>query len=391
VCTYLCAMSNPAAPRPHTAAIDDGIAARFDRLRDILRECDSVCVGYSGGVDSVFLAKVAVDTLGADRVLAVTGRSAAYPSVQRDVARECARRFGIPHLEIETDELDDPDYTSNPSNRCYYCKSELWPKLGAVAARHGLRTVLDGSNADDAHDYRPGFAAARENGVRSPLLEAGLTKDQVRALSRQSGLPTWDQPASPCLSSRLPYGIAVTPDRLRQIELAEAALRDLGYGEFRVRHHDDCLRLEVAPPDMPQAERDASAIVARFQALRLPALILDVHGYRRGALNEALVQIGLADSNADRNATESVTTGGSDGSAGTAAPLPPHRVAGFHGDIAVIRDINRADAHAAATRLRAAGFRYVAMDLQTLAAASAGSRTATAAEGTTVSRGAAGD
>jgi pyridinium-3,5-biscarboxylic acid mononucleotide sulfurtransferase len=388
VSTYLSSMDNPAA-RPSTAvATDQRIAERFERLREILRECGSVCVGYSGGVDSVFLAKVAVDTLGADRVLAVTGRSAAYPSVQRDVARECAQRFGIPHLEIETDELDDPNYTSNPSNRCYYCKSELWPKLGAVAARHGLRTVLDGSNADDAHDYRPGFAAARENGVRSPLLEAGLTKDQVRALSRQVGLPTWDQPASPCLSSRLPYGIAVTPERLRQVELAEAALRDLGYGEFRVRHHDDCLRLEVAPPDMPQAERDASAIVARFQALRLPAPLLDVHGYRRGALNEALVQIGLADNNAGRMPTESVTAGASDESA--SAP-PPHRVAGFHGDIAVIRDISRAEVPGAATRLRAAGFHYVAMDLQTLAAVAAGPRTATAAAGTAAARGAAGD
>ncbi|HSJ24973.1 MAG TPA: ATP-dependent sacrificial sulfur transferase LarE [Longimicrobiales bacterium] len=330
---------------------------KVERLREILRECGSVCIGYSGGVDSVFLAYMAVETLGADRVLAVTGRSAAYPAVQHDVALDCVRRFGIPHDEIETDELSDPDYTANPANRCYYCKSELWPKLQEVARQRGLRTVLDGSNADDAHDYRPGFTAAQEHSVRSPLLEAGLTKDDIRELSRQRGLPTWDQPSAPCLSSRLPYGVAVTPARLRQVEDAETILRDMGFVVFRVRHHDDVLRIEVAPDELPAAERQAARIAGAFHAAALPQPLLDAEGYRRGALNEVLVRIGGSSDPAPAGASGHHARGGGD------VALPEHEAAGHHRDICVLAGCSTAGARELAAAARTAGFRYVAIPL----------------------------
>lgn len=270
------------------------IDEKFSRLRELLGGYGSVCVGYSGGVDSVFLARVAVDVLGAERVLAVTGLSASYPGVQHDVALECAERFGIPHYEMPTDELSDPNYSANPSNRCYYCKTELWSKLAQVAAERGLAVVLDGSNADDIGDHRPGMQAAREHGVRSPLLEAGLTKGEIRVLSERLGLPTWDQPASPCLASRLPYGIAVTPERLRQVEGAEQVLRRHGFREFRVRHHGDVARLEFAPPELPRALHLARELDGELRAHGFPRVLLDVEGYRRGALNEALPFVQLA-------------------------------------------------------------------------------------------------
>lgn len=261
---------------------------KLERLRGLLSELGSVCIGYSGGVDSVFLAVVAVDTLGPARVLAVTGRSASYPAVQHEMALRCVREFGVPHLEIETNELSDPNYAANPSNRCYFCKSELWDRLTAIARERDLNAVVDGANADDGRDYRPGALAAKEHGVRSPLLEVGLTKAEIRQLSRERGLPTWDQPASPCLASRLPYGTAVTVERLRQVEEAETVLRRQGFREFRVRHHGDAARIEVAPPEMPRALAQAEQIHASLRALGFARVLLDVDGYRRGALNEAL-------------------------------------------------------------------------------------------------------
>ncbi len=250
-----------------------------------------MCVGYSGGVDSVFLSVVAVEVLGRDRVLAVTGLSPAYPAVQHRRALECADRFGIPYTEVTTSELDEPLYVANDGDRCYHCKSELWDRIGEVARARGLRTVVDGSNLDDVADHRPGARAGRERQVRSPLREAELDKGAIRALSRKLGLATWDQPASPCLASRLAYGLAVTPERLAQVEAAEAALRRAGLRELRVRHHGDAARIEVSPSELDHATAVLPGLVPVLVDLGFDRVLLDVEGYRRGALNEALVQL----------------------------------------------------------------------------------------------------
>jgi len=273
------------------------LETKQQRLRSLIRECGSVLIGYSGGVDSVLLAKVAVDTLGAANVLAVTGKSDSLASWMETTAHEVAERFGIPWLEVHTDEMADPRYTANPTNRCYFCKTELWSKLRRIADDRGLRVVADGSNADDRSDFRPGVAAALEHSVRSPLQEADLTKAEIRAWSRDLGLPTWDQPAAPCLSSRIPYGLAVTPERLRQIEAAEHGLMRLGFHDIRVRHHGDFARLEVQPDDRPRLRRLQSEVHAAVTAAGFSRVAVDLQGYRRGALNEglgsaALVQLG---------------------------------------------------------------------------------------------------
>jgi uncharacterized protein len=276
-----------------TMSESNGRDAREQDLRARLRALGSVLLGYSGGVDSAYLAAIALETLGPARVLAVTGQSASYPAAQRTVARDVALHLGLPHLEIDTDELADPNYVANPANRCYFCKSELWSRLAAIAQERGLAVVIDGSNADDARDHRPGFRAAVEHHVRSPLLEAGLTKADIRALSHARSLVTWDQPSAPCLSSRIPYGLAVTPERLNQIERAEEILRTAGLRVFRVRHHDSCARIEVERTEMGHALARAHVLVPELEALGFARVVLDVDGYRQGSLNGPLPLVQL--------------------------------------------------------------------------------------------------
>jgi len=248
-------------------------------------------VAYSGGVDSVFLAYEAVRVLGPGRVLAVTGVSPSVAGRQHDTARRVAREFGIPWRELPTHEIDDPDYAANRSDRCYHCKSELYGRLARLAPTWGYASVADGANADDASDYRPGAAAARELDVLSPLQAAGLGKDDIRAFSRAAGLPTWDAPASPCLASRLSYGVEVTRGRLGQVEEGERVLREAGEeGDLRVRHHGGAARIEVDPRRLgawADAER-CRRIERRMRGLGFERVLLDLEGYRRGSLNRAV-------------------------------------------------------------------------------------------------------
>ena len=257
-------------------------------LADWLRTRAPIAIGFSGGVDSAYLAVSARLTLGADRVLAIIGRSASYPAAQWAAARDVARAFDVPVLELDTAELDDPRYAANPSNRCYYCKTELWSKLVPVARARGFATVADGTNADDVSDWRPGAQAAREHGVASPLAELGFTKQHIRDASRRLGLPTWQQPSSPCLSSRLPYGIEVTPARLKQIERAEEALRTLGVtGDLRVRYHEDLARVELGADELPRwlETRRLGLLRDAILATGFERVAVDLRGFRSGSLN----------------------------------------------------------------------------------------------------------
>lgn len=263
--------------------------AKEHALQENLAELGSAIVAFSGGADSAYLAYVATKVLGA-RALAVTAESASYPEAHRALALRVAREFQLQHEVIRTQELERPEYRANPANRCYYCKQELYHHLTALARARGFAAVLDGNNADDRGDYRPGRQAAREHGVRSPLDEADLSKDEIRLLSREAGLPTWDVPASACLSSRIPYGDEVTEDKLRQIERAENVLRDLGFRVFRVRHHDTVARLEIARDEMARAlDPDIrDRIIRELKSLGYQYVAVDLQGYRLGSLNDAL-------------------------------------------------------------------------------------------------------
>lgn len=262
--------------------------ARERELVAWLRARGSVLVGFSGGVDSAYLACVAREALGSDAVRAVIGRSASYPAAQWARAREVAAAYGVPVIEIDTDELHDPRYAANPTNRCYFCKNELWSLLTPLAAELGLAVVVDGTNADDLGGHRPGARAAQERGVESPLATLGFTKDDIRTLSRARGIPTWDQPSSPCLASRLPYGTAVTAERLALVERAEAALRAIGItGDLRVRHYGDRARVELGRAELAQwsVPAELARLEVAVQGAGYAEVELDPRGFRSGGLN----------------------------------------------------------------------------------------------------------
>jgi len=265
------------------------LASKAAALDARLASLGSVLVAYSGGVDSAFLGITAARVLG-DRSICITADSPSYPDRHRDLAIGTARAFHLRHEMVATSEVDNPAYRANPVNRCYYCKHELYSRLTGIASARGFAAVVDGSNADDRGDYRPGRQAAREFGVLSPLDDVGLTKDEIRELARQAGMASWDEPASACLSSRIPYHSEVTEEKLRTIDAAERVLRDLGFRVCRVRHHDTMARLELGREEMARAfEPEVAAAIDRsLRALGYAHVTVDLRGYRMGSLNEAL-------------------------------------------------------------------------------------------------------
>jgi uncharacterized protein len=279
------------------AAVADASRAKYEALCALLAGCGQVIVAYSGGCDSAFLLKVATDVLG-ERALGLTAVGASLAPGERESARRVAASIGARHLELESFEIDDPRYVANPSNRCYFCKTELYDLALREAGRRGVAHVLSGTNADELGDYRPGLKAASEHGVRHPMAEVGLRKDEIRAWSWRLGLPTWDKPQTPCLSSRLPYGTPVTRERLQRVARAEDAVRAAGFRVFRVRHHEEIARLEVGADELPRL--NDPALRAKVQAGIIAAgytfAVLDLEPFRSGRLNEAagLVKLGGA-------------------------------------------------------------------------------------------------
>lgn len=272
-------------------AMEANLTDKRQRLIDLIREMGSVVVAFSGGVDSTFVAAAAYDALG-DRALAITGISPSIPEVEVEEAKQLAAQIGIRHELIETHEMDRPGYVENSPERCFHCKDELYTLLGKLTEIDGYDFVVDGCNLDDVGDYRPGRRAAAEHGVRSPLIEAGLTKDEIRALSKERGLPTWDKPAMACLSSRIPYGSPVTIEALDQIEAAEMFLRSLGLRQLRVRHHGAVARIELDESGMAVLMNGGrrNAVVNRFKELGFAYVTLDLAGFRSGSMNEVLKQ-----------------------------------------------------------------------------------------------------
>ncbi len=259
---------------------------KLNGLRSILRGYDSVLVAYSGGVDSALVMYVACEQLG-DKALACIGVSPSYPTREMRDAVKLAETAGVPYRLVNTEEYLDPNYAANPANRCYFCKSELHNRLTQIAVAEGWNVVVDGNNASDLGDFRPGMDAARERGVQSPLVQAQISKPEVRQIARALGLPVWDKPAMACLSSRVPHGTPITPELLRQIEMAEDVLVELGFNQFRVRHHNEIARIEIPIEDFPRAVNLHAEIVTRIKASGYRFVTLDLAGFRSGSLNGA--------------------------------------------------------------------------------------------------------
>lgn len=270
--------------------MDTVLTGKYEKLREMLRGFGRVVIGFSGGVDSTLLVRVAVETLGAEHVLAVIGDSESYPTREREEAQALADAMGARWTIIRSEEMSDPRFTANPAERCYYCKSDLFGRLVAMAQEGGYGAVLDGNNADDVGDFRPGRRAAAELGVRSPLLEVGLTKAEVRELSCMFGLPTAGKPASACLASRIPYGTPITSETLATVGAAEEILRAQGFRLVRVRHHGNLARIEVPAADIPRLLDDTlrADLTAKLREIGYRYVTVDLQGYRTGSMNEVL-------------------------------------------------------------------------------------------------------
>lgn len=280
-------MATPKSSYPKVATLST--EEKEQNLRRLMRDLKSVLVAYSGGVDSSYVALIATQELGKKAICAM-GISPSVSQNQFQQAEQIAKDFKFNYLSINTEELENPNYQANPTNRCYFCKSELYGKLTPLAKENNCEVILDGSNLDDTGDFRPGRQAATEKGVRSPLIEVELSKAEIRELSKKHGLPTWDQPSSPCLSSRIAYGIPVSIERLSKVERGEEFLRQLGLKEFRVRNHGELVRLEIAPTEFEKvlSKEITDSMAEKFRSLGFKYVTLDLHGYRSGAMNEVI-------------------------------------------------------------------------------------------------------